>query len=147
VTFSRDPGTAIRLSVLVGIWAVVLGLPVALVVGWMLARLDFRGKTALTTLVMAPLVLPPEGTGLLLLRLSDRRARSGPRWPRWVSTSALDRPAPTRVAAAMRKLRHRRGFSVLLVTRDPADLRELAESSLTLIDGRLVLANFDAATG
>jgi molybdate transport system ATP-binding protein len=61
--------------------------------------------------------------------------------------SALDRPARTRVAAALRKLRHRYRFSLLLFSRNPEDARELAEVSLTLADGRLVMARYEADVG
>jgi molybdate transport system permease protein len=60
-------GSAIRLSVLVALLATIVGLVPAIALGWLLARCDFRGKTLLSTLVMAPLVVPPVVTGFLLL--------------------------------------------------------------------------------
>jgi molybdate transport system permease protein len=71
--FTPDAGSAIRLSLIVGFWCVLLGLPVALSLGWLLARREFPGKFVLSTLLFAPLVLPPVVTGLLLLRLFGPR--------------------------------------------------------------------------
>lgn len=75
--FAPDAFSAIRLSLIVGVWCVVLGLPLALAVGWLLARREFPGKLLLTTLVFTPLVLPPVVTGLLLLRLFGRNGAVG----------------------------------------------------------------------
>ena len=63
-----DPLSAIRLSVIVGIVSTLATLPVATAVAWVLARVQFRGKTVLSALVLAPLVLPPVVTGLLILK-------------------------------------------------------------------------------
>lgn len=60
---------AIWLSVRVGLWCTVLGAPVAVVVGWLLARKRMPGRTFVATVLMAPLVLPPVVTGLLLLTI------------------------------------------------------------------------------
>jgi molybdate transport system permease protein len=65
--FTPDPISAIRLSLVVGLWCVVLGLPFAVAGGWLLARREFAGKTAVSTLLLAPLVIPPVVTGLLIL--------------------------------------------------------------------------------
>ncbi len=58
---------ALRLSLLVGVTATALALPLAIWVAWLLARCDFWGKAALNALVHLPLVLPPVVTGYLLL--------------------------------------------------------------------------------
>jgi len=52
--------------------ALVLALPVATAVGWLLARGSFRGKSLLETLVALPLVLPPVAIGLMLLQTLGR---------------------------------------------------------------------------
>ncbi len=52
--------------------AMLLALPIAVAVGWLLARRSFRGKPLLETVVMLPLVLPPVAIGLLLLQLLGR---------------------------------------------------------------------------
>ncbi|WP_299141356.1 molybdate ABC transporter permease subunit [uncultured Tateyamaria sp.] len=58
---------ALRLSLLVGVVATGLALPLAIWVAWLLARRDFWGKAVLNALVHLPLVLPPVVTGYLLL--------------------------------------------------------------------------------
>jgi molybdate transport system permease protein len=55
----------------------LLVLPVGLAVAWCLARLRWRGKALVETLVTLPLVLPPVVTGLVLLRLFGRRGLLG----------------------------------------------------------------------
>jgi molybdate transport system permease protein len=71
---STDP---ILLSLGVAAWATVVGAPFAVVFGWLLARKAFPGKALVSTLVYAPLVLPPVITGFLLLRLLGRRGVLG----------------------------------------------------------------------
>lgn len=65
--FTPDPVSAIRLSLVVGLWCVVFGLPIAIAGGWLLARREFRARTLVSTLLLAPLVVPPVVTGLLIL--------------------------------------------------------------------------------
>lgn len=72
-----DPLAAVRLSVIVGAASTLAMLPPAVACAWVLARMEFPGKAALSTLVMAPLVLPPVVTGLLLLRLFGRTSPLG----------------------------------------------------------------------
>ena len=67
-----DPVSAVRLSLIVGTTATLLGLVPALALGWLLARRQFPGKAVVTTLLLLPLVLPPVATGLLLLRFFGR---------------------------------------------------------------------------
>lgn len=66
---AATPGvwSAIRLSLLVALLATVAGLVPAVALGWVMARRDFPGKTLLSTVVLAPLVVPPVVTGFLLL--------------------------------------------------------------------------------
>ena len=59
--------SAVRLSLIVALLATLVGLVPAVGLGWVLARRDFRGKTVLSTIVTAPLVIPPVVTGFLLL--------------------------------------------------------------------------------
>ena len=58
---------ALTLSLKVALVAVLIGLPLAIALAWLLARRDFPGKTILDTLIHAPLVLPPVVVGYLLL--------------------------------------------------------------------------------
>jgi molybdate transport system permease protein len=61
---------AITLRVAFG--ATLLALPLAVALGYLLARREFRGKALVETLVALPLVLPPTAVGYLLLKLLGR---------------------------------------------------------------------------
>ncbi len=65
----------IALSLQVAALGTAIGLPIALWVGWLLAKSSFPGKPILDTLVSFPLVLPPVVTGYFLLLVLGR---SGP---------------------------------------------------------------------
>ena len=67
----------VSLSLGVAFWATLVATPFAVAVGWVLARRRFPGKAVVSTLVYAPLVLPPVITGFLLLRLMGRRGPVG----------------------------------------------------------------------
>jgi molybdate transport system permease protein len=64
-----DTASAVWLSLEVGVWCTVIGAPIALVFGYILSRHDFPAKSLIGTLLLAPLVVPPVVTGLVLLRL------------------------------------------------------------------------------
>ena len=68
-SYLPDPASAIRLSVEAGLGCALFGLPIAVALGWLLARHRFRGKQLISTLILAPMVLPPVVTGVLLLKL------------------------------------------------------------------------------
>lgn len=72
-----NPASAIRISLLVALLATLVGLVPAVVLGWVLARRDFVGKTLLTTIVLIPLVMPPVVTGFLLLSILGRESLLG----------------------------------------------------------------------
>ena len=72
-----DPWTAVRLSLAAALLATLVGLVPAVFLGWVLARRDFPGKALLSTVVLAPLVLPPVVTGFLLLSLLGSRSPLG----------------------------------------------------------------------
>ncbi|MEM7024724.1 MAG: molybdate ABC transporter permease subunit [Pseudomonadota bacterium] len=55
----------------------IIGLPLALAVAWVLARCRFPGKELLNGLVHLPLILPPVVTGYPLLMLFGRRGPLG----------------------------------------------------------------------
>jgi molybdate transport system permease protein len=59
--------TALRLSLECSAGALALSLLVGVPLAWVLARLDFPGKSALRALVLLPLVLPPVVGGVALL--------------------------------------------------------------------------------
>ena len=72
-----DPWSAVRLSLIVAFSAVLLGLVPAVAMGWLLARRDFVGKSFVSMIVMAPLVVPPVVTGFLLLSVLGRESALG----------------------------------------------------------------------
>ncbi|MEX0310291.1 MAG: molybdate ABC transporter permease subunit [Tateyamaria sp.] len=69
--------TALRLSLLVGVTATLIALPLAIWVAWLLARRSFWGKSVLNALVHLPLVLPPVVTGYLLLVAFGKNGPAG----------------------------------------------------------------------
>jgi molybdate transport system permease protein len=90
-----DPFTAVRLSLLVAACATLLGLPIAIALGWLLARREFPGKALVSGALLTPLVLPPVITGLLLLRILGRNGTLG----RWLASHGL--PIPFTFGAAV----------------------------------------------
>lgn len=72
-----DPWSAVRLSILVALMATLLGAAPAVGFGWLLARREFPGKTAVSMVLLVPLVLPPVVTGFLLLSLLGARSPLG----------------------------------------------------------------------
>jgi molybdate transport system permease protein len=60
---------ALRLSARVALWATLLCVPFGILVGWLLARREFRGKFLVEALVQLPMVLPPVVPGYALLLL------------------------------------------------------------------------------
>ncbi len=59
--------TAIQLSLRVATVATLIATPFGIGIAWLLARRDFRGRSAVDALIHLPLVLPPVVTGYLLL--------------------------------------------------------------------------------
>jgi molybdate transport system permease protein len=63
------------------LWVAALGtaciLPPGILLGWLLARKRWPGKTVVETIVALPLVIPPVATGLILLKLFGRRGPLG----------------------------------------------------------------------
>jgi len=68
---------ALRLSLLVSVTAVVGSLPFGIGVAWLLARVNFPGKSLLDGIVHLPLVLPPVAVGYLLLVTMGRHGLIG----------------------------------------------------------------------
>ena len=67
----------IFLSLKVATLGTLIGLPVALWIGWLLAKSSIPGKPVLDTLVTFPLVLPPVVTGYFLLLVMGRNGPIG----------------------------------------------------------------------
>ena len=74
---TSEEWTIVLLSIKVGMAAMACTLPVAFAIGWVLARLEFPGKTLLDAVVHLPLVLPPVVTGWLLLLAFGNRGPVG----------------------------------------------------------------------
>ncbi|MFJ8667538.1 ABC transporter permease [Streptomyces sp. NPDC093600] len=74
------PGTveALRLSLIVSFWALGLSLLLGVPLAWLLARVPFRGKAFVRSLVLLPMVLPPTVGGVALLLAFGRRGLLGP---------------------------------------------------------------------
>jgi molybdate transport system permease protein len=68
---------ALHLSLSVAARSVLLSLPFAILLAWVLTRRQFLGRTVLDALVHLPLVLPPVVVGYLLLVLFGTRGPIG----------------------------------------------------------------------
>ena len=67
--FNEAELQAIKLSVKVAVYCSVISLPIALWVGYKMARYNFWGKSIVESIIHLPLVMPPVTTGYLLLLL------------------------------------------------------------------------------
>ena len=67
----------IGLSLQVALVGTLVGLPIALGVGWLLAKSSIKGKAIIDTLLSFPLVLPPVVTGYFLLIVLGRNGPIG----------------------------------------------------------------------
>ena len=77
VLLTSEEWMVLALSLRVGLVCVLLSLPPAVILGWALARGEFKGKMLLDGLCHLPLVLPPVVTGYVLLLLFSRRGILG----------------------------------------------------------------------
>lgn len=68
---------AIRLSLVVAVAATALSLLLGVPLGWVLARVPFRGRRLVRVVVLVPLVLPPVVGGTALLFALGRRGLVG----------------------------------------------------------------------
>ena len=74
---SPEEWQAVRLSLSVAARSVALGLPLAVLAAWLLARRRFPGRALLDAVVHLPLVMPPVVVGWLLLVLLGVRGPIG----------------------------------------------------------------------
>ena len=72
-----DEWNAVRLSLKVAFWAMLVSLPLGVITALVLARGRFWGKSILDGIVHLPLVMPPVVTGYLLLLTFGKRAPLG----------------------------------------------------------------------
>jgi molybdate transport system permease protein len=73
----------VLLSLKVAFWSVLVSLPVALAIAYLLARRDFPGKSLVDACVHLPLVLPPVVVGYFLLVLLGRSGPVGAWLEQW----------------------------------------------------------------
>ncbi|MFE2269903.1 ABC transporter permease [Streptomyces lavendulae] len=69
---------ALKLSLIVSFSALGMSLLLGVPLSWLLARVDFPGKTLVRSLVLLPMVLPPTVGGVALLLGFGRRGLLGP---------------------------------------------------------------------
>jgi molybdate transport system permease protein len=74
---SAGESEALYLSLSVAVRSVLLSLPFAILLAWVLTRRQFLGRTILDALVHLPMVLPPVVVGYLLLLLFGTRGPIG----------------------------------------------------------------------
>ncbi|MDM7914754.1 MAG: molybdate ABC transporter permease subunit, partial [Candidatus Eisenbacteria bacterium] len=74
---SIEIASTVRITLRVGIAAVLFDLLPAIAAGWWIARGRFRGKALFEAFVSLPLVLPPVAVGYLLLLLLAPRGPAG----------------------------------------------------------------------
>jgi len=75
---------AIVLSLKVAFFAVTFSLPIAIAFAYVLARMDFPGKTVIDACVHLPLVLPPVVIGFVLLLLFGKQGALGAPLEKWL---------------------------------------------------------------
>jgi molybdate transport system permease protein len=75
--------TALRLSLVVSVWALVLSVGLGFPIAWLLARTSFPGRSLLRALVTLPMVLPPVVGGVALIVAFGRRGLIGQWLDRW----------------------------------------------------------------
>ncbi len=69
LTLTPEEWTAVALSLEVALKSILFSLPIAILVGWLLGRRRFFGKSVVDSFVHLPFVLPPVVTGYVLLLL------------------------------------------------------------------------------
>jgi len=75
--FNEAEIDAIMLSLKVAVYCTLISLPLALWLGYFMARRNFFGKPLLESIIHLPLVMPPVTTGYLLLVLLGSRSVVG----------------------------------------------------------------------
>lgn len=99
-----DEWEIVHLSLKVSGVAVLLTLPIAFALAWLLARGRFPGKILLDALVFLPLVLPPVVTGWLLLLAFGNNGPIGRLLNAWLGLSFVFRWTGAALAAAVMAL-------------------------------------------
>ena len=92
---------AIALSLKVGAWSVVVSLPIAFGLAYVLARVEFILKPIISALVLMPLVLPPVVTGFLLLLAFGKTGPVGQLLDKWFGITVAFKWTGAVIAAAV----------------------------------------------
>ena len=71
--------TALRLSMVCSLWAMLLSVVFGVPLAWLLARVEFRGRSVVRALCTMSMVLPPVVGGVALFFALGRRGRSSVR--------------------------------------------------------------------
>ncbi len=75
--FSLETWQITLFTLAVGLASTVVILPFGIALAWLFARKEWPLKSALETVVLLPLVMPPVSTGLILLKIFGRRSPLG----------------------------------------------------------------------
>src|SRR5271165_1112886 len=98
---SADEWEAVRLTLGVAARAVGFGLPLAVVVAWLLARVRFVGRPLVIMLVHLPMVVPPVVVGWLLLLVFGIRGPVGAALYDWFGVRLVFTTAGASLACAV----------------------------------------------
>lgn len=77
IKFNSAELHALGLSLKVAFYCTLIAVPLALLVGYIMARKKFRGKAIIESIIHLPLVMPPVTTGYLLLLLLGTKGLLG----------------------------------------------------------------------
>lgn len=94
----------VRLSLKVGVVAVIVTLPIAFALAFLLARGRFPGKALVDGLVHLPLVVPPVVTGWLLLLAFGRNGPLGNLLYQWFGVTVIFRWTGAAIASGVMAL-------------------------------------------
>ncbi|MBJ9985363.1 molybdate ABC transporter permease subunit [Acinetobacter sp. S40] len=98
---SAEELEVLKLSCQVAVFSLLVNLIPALLVGWLLARKEFWGKSLFETLVFLPLVLPPVIPGYLLLQVFGNNGVLGQYLNAWGFNLAFNWKGAVLAAAVM----------------------------------------------
>ena len=101
---SAEEWTVVLLSLKVGAAAMIVTLPVAFALAWLLARVRFPGRVIVDAIVHLPLVVPPVVTGWILLLAFGPDGPIGAPLERWFGVTVLFRWTGAAIAAGVMAL-------------------------------------------
>ncbi len=134
LNLSDEEWTAVRLTLSVAARAVGFGLPLAVMMAWLLTRDRFPGRGLLNAFVHLPLVLPPVVTGWLLLIVFGIRGPVGSLLYDWFGIRLVFTTAGAALACAVMTFPVMvRSIRLSLEAADPG----LEQAARTLGAGRL----------